>query len=233
MLTVMSYELSDRLPRIPSVIGIQGIPHNLSLGKKKKKTQRNGAVDSSFGKAYLGQQNPWLIQKRLQETAWCFPVKGLKRYHLLITLWNDSSSYLWAFQPHSAPGMDIFLSSFSLTSVVFNCLSCLAEDSPRVLFPGVNETRERKVTPRAPTRLRSPSGWSRLTPAAARYLKHSCVWSARLVASASCTRAGVARLVQLWQPLCKFLLLYLHTEQTGNCVHLYANVFVPKAGILN
>lgn len=37
MLTVMSYELSDRLPRIPSVIGIQGIPHNLSLGKKKKK----------------------------------------------------------------------------------------------------------------------------------------------------------------------------------------------------
>ena len=54
MLTVMSYELSDRLPRIPSVIGIQGIPHNLSLGKKKKKTQRNGAVDSSFGKAYLG-----------------------------------------------------------------------------------------------------------------------------------------------------------------------------------
>lgn len=35
MRTVMSYELSDRLPRIPSVIGIQGIPGNLSLKKKK------------------------------------------------------------------------------------------------------------------------------------------------------------------------------------------------------
>ena len=41
MRTVMSYELSDRLPRIPSVIGIQGIPRNLSLKRKKKKKKKN------------------------------------------------------------------------------------------------------------------------------------------------------------------------------------------------
>lgn len=26
---------------------------------------------------------------------------------------------------------------------------------------------------------------------------------------------------------------HLHTKQTGNCVHLYANAFVPKAALLN
>ena len=39
----------------------------------------------------------------------------------------------------------------------------------------------------------SPSGWSRLAPAVVWYLKHSCVWSARLGASAFRTRARESR----------------------------------------
>lgn len=166
------------------------------------------------------------LQNWLSEISECFSIKGLKRYNLLITLWNDSS-FTISISATSGPWDGHLLSS--ATSLIASCvwrkthLSCYFQVKMRwgeKGYPGPHKTVQSfRVV------------WR--TPAAVWYLKHSCVWSAWLGASAFCTRAWVVVLVQLWQPRSKFLLLYLHTEQTGNCVHLYANVFVPKAEILN
>lgn len=119
-----------------------------------------------------------------------------------------------------------------LRSVVINCPRRSEEGSPRLLFPGVNERRgERGYRGSRGTRVVLQDGLG--SPLPRSDISHRAVWSDRLGACAFRTRARLVVLVQLWQPLREFLLMYLHTEQTGNCVHLYANVFVPKAGILN
>lgn len=111
----------------------------------------------------------------------------------------------------------------SLLHSLINCVLCLEEDSPLLLFPGVNEMR-RKVTP-SPTRLFSHFGW----PSSLISQLYLCFRGARSLPAL--TQAGFAARSTPAAPL--FALLYLHTEQTGNCVHLYANVFVPKAEVLN
>lgn len=111
----------------------------------------------------------------------------------------------------------------SLLRSLINCVLCLEEGSPLLLFPGVNEMR-RKVT-LSPTRLFSHFGRSSaLTSPLCLCFRGACSLPALIQASSGARSTPAAPL---------FPLLYLHTEQTGNCVHLYANVFVPKAEVLN
>lgn len=77
--------------------------------------------------------------------------------------------------------------------------------------------RGEKVTP-SPTGLFRPSGRARPGPAGAHGSGGAAV---------GCQRGRRSVYPGSPSPL------YLHTQQTGNGVHLYANVFVPKAGILN
>lgn len=111
----------------------------------------------------------------------------------------------------------------SLLRSLINCILCLEEGSPLLLFPGVNEMR-RKVT-LSPTRLFSHFGWSSaLTSPLYLCFRGACSLPGLIQASSGAGSTPAAPL---------FALLYLHTQQTGNCVHLYANVFVPKAEVLN
>lgn len=116
----------------------------------------------------------------------------------------------------------------SLLHSLINCILCLGEDSPLLLFPGVNEMRT-KVT-LSPTRLFAPF-WGGLAPPSSG--SSTVVLGLEVPPQFLHSSRRVFKPVQLQQLLSKLVLLYLHTEQTGNCVHLYANVFVPKAEILN
>lgn len=104
-------------------------------------------------------------------------VKGLKRYNLLITLWNYSI-FTMSISATSCPWDGHLLSS--ATSLIASCvwrkthLSCYFQVKMRWGEKGYPEPHKTVQSFRVV--------W--LTPAVVWYLKHSCVWSAWLGASA-------------------------------------------------
>lgn len=102
------------------------------------------------------------------------------------------------------------------SSLLLNSIWCWEPPPPLLLFPGVNEMGA-KVT-------LSPTWLFWVAPPLYLCFRGACSPPALVQAGSGAGPPPAAPLFQL---------LDLHTEQTGNCVHLYANVFVPKAEVLN
>lgn len=203
MFTVMNFVLSDQISHVSAIdIGVYALWH---LSERLLWTRK--------------------LQKFFSEV--CLSMNGLKRYHLLITLWNHSL-FTVSISAMSFPWEEDGHLLCCTTSLI---ASCVWRKIHLLLFPGVNEMRRERL-PWAP----QDCVWVVwLLPLPLSGISNIAVFEVLgwVPPFSALMQAGVVLVVQLWQPFCKFLLLYLHTEQTGNCVHLYANVFVPKADILN